>query len=165
MDQTRTILVPGEPAAAPASPVAPAAPAAAAAPQEQRRKPGPKPRVSLSAAEPAPGADPEVSESAEAGDPAVPDFSPEQLAVVQRMISDAVRASRAGQDPGTAARLASEKLDAQKLPTQAAAAAMCEDSLARGIRPRAILTVDGWYTHPEMARTKAPGVSALGGQV
>jgi len=80
------------------------------------------------------------------------------------VIADAVRASKAGQDPSTAARLAAQAVDTQRLPTQAAAAAMCEDSLARGVRPRAILTVDGWYTHPEMARTKAPGVAALGGQ-
>lgn len=160
MTADRKIFVPGE-----AAPV-PAPQAEQPQPEQQRRKPGPKPRNPQPLDDAPTGAPDGAGMGQHETPPAAAgaDFSPQQMAVVQRMIADAVRASKAGQDPATAAKLASEKIDAQRLPTQAAAAAMCEDSLARGVRPRAILTVDGWYTHPEMARTKAPGVAALGGQ-
>lgn len=157
MTADRKIFVPGE-----AAPV-PAPQAEQPQPEQQRRKPGPKPRNPQPLDDAPAPADAGLGQSA-ASPAAGGEFSPEQQAIVQRMIADAVRASKAGQDPSTAARLAAQAVDTQRLPTQAAAAAMCEDSLARGVRPRAILTVDGWYTHPEMARTKAPGVAALGGQ-
>ena len=36
--------------------------------------------------------------------------------------------------------------------TVAEAEAYCQAQVAQGIRPRAILTPEGWYTHREMAR-------------
>lgn len=82
-------------------------------------------------------------------------FTPAQQALIAKMIGDAVQASKAAQDPRTAARLAAEKVDPSKLPTQEAARAAAEDAVSRGIRPRAVLTTDGWYTHPETTRTPA----------
>jgi len=36
--------------------------------------------------------------------------------------------------------------------SQAEAAAMAAEQVAAGVRPRALLTPDGWYVHPESAR-------------
>lgn len=144
-----TILTPGEPAAAPV-----------------RKKPGPKPRVQ--AAAPAAGegghdVDLDDYDSDElppqpAVNPRPVLFSPEQQAEVQRMIADAVAASRSAQDPATAAKLAAKRLEGERLPTVAAAAAVCADAVSKGLRPRAVLTSEGWYVHPEMGRTKANAI-------
>ena len=149
MTDPTAILTPGDPAAA-------AAPA--------RKKPGPRPRAQVAApAEGGPDADLDEYDSddlppapAVAARPVV--FSPEQQAEVQRMIADAVAASRSAQDPATAAKLAAKRLEGERLPTVDAAKAMCADAVAKGLRPRAILTVEGWYVHPEMARTKANAI-------
>ncbi len=154
MSEPSAILVPGE---------QPAAPAAAA---PERKKPGPKPRA---AAAPAAAAqtDDDLDDYDSEDLPPAPegdaDFTPAQTRRVQAMIAEAVRASRSSQDPGTAAKLASATLDQQKLPTVEAARAMCDDAVSKGMRPRAVLTTEGWYAHPEMARTKDLGVSRLGG--
>ena len=50
---------------------------------------------------------------------------------------------------------------AERRPTQAEAAAMAADSVAKNIRPRPILTEDGWYVHPETVRTVDHGVAKL----
>lgn len=145
MSTDRQILTPGDSSASSATPVA------------ERKKPG----LKAKAAPPADDLDKFDSDDL----PPAPkvEFSPEQQAEIQRMIGAAVLASRSSQDPATAAKLASGALDSEKLPTQEAAAAMCEDMVRRGIRPRAIKTPDGWYTHREMAREKDPGVARLGG--
>ena len=44
-----------------------------------------------------------------------------------------------------------------RLMTQVEAAGIAGEMVAQGHKPRAILTVDGWYTHPEMARTAVHG--------
>lgn len=48
-----------------------------------------------------------------------------------------------------AAKPEATKLDAK---SQDEARAMAEQEVAKGRRPRALLTPDGWYAHPEMAR-------------
>lgn len=156
MSEPSAILVPGE--------QAPAAPAAAA---PERRKPGPKPRAAATPAAAAASGDDDLEQYESDDLPPAPegdaDFTPAQTRRVQAMIAEAVRASRSSQDPGTAAKLAAATMDQQKLPTVAAAMEMCEASVRQGLRPRAILTNEGWYAHPEMARTKDLGVARLGG--
>ena len=34
---------------------------------------------------------------------------------------------------------------------------MASEMVAQGLRPRAILTPEGWYVHPEIARVAVPG--------
>ena len=84
-------------------------------------------------------------------------------AAARPLIADAVRASKSSQDPATAAKLAAKAHSTARLPTQEDARVMCENAVAQGMRPRAILTSEGWYTHPEMARSKDTGVTLLGG--
>jgi hypothetical protein len=157
----RQILTPGEVA----QPAAPAAEALAVQAPE-RKKPGPKPR----AAQPAAQDDlaefdndelPPAAEVATAAAPAGVAFTPEQQRVIAAMIAQAVQASKSSQDPATAAKLAAAANTPAKLPSQAEAHAMCEDSVARNIRPRPVLTTDGWYVHPEMTRVVDHGVARL----
>lgn len=157
-DTERQILTPGE--------SAPAAEAAAPA----RRKPGPKSaaeRAAAAAAAGAAGADDDLAEFEGDELPAAPavanpeSFSPAQQAIIAQMIAQAVQASKASQDPKTAAKLAAAANTKVVLPTQAEAMAMCNDQVAKGTRPRPILTPDGWYVHPESVRTVDHGVAKL----
>lgn len=138
----RQILTPGAPAVA------------------ERKKPGPKPKAASAAED----GDLDEFESDELPETPEVKFTPAQQAEIQRMIGAAVMAAKSSQDPATAARLASATMDSQKLPSQEAAIAMSENSLRQGLRPRAILTTDGWYTHPESAKTAASvGVTGIMG--
>lgn len=157
MNAPRHILTPGESAVDETA--APEAAAAAPAEAPARAKPGPKPgaRAAARAAAAAPSDDLAAYESEDL--PPAPaaadgDFTPEQQAKIARMIADAVQASRSSQDPQTAAKLAAQRLEPEQLPTVEQAKMTCEDAVSRGIRPRAILTNEGWYTHPEMARVR-----------
>lgn len=160
----RQILTPGEtaqPAAAPAA-EAPSAPA------PERKKPGPRPRAAAApAAAPAAGDDLDEFDSDElppapAAMPASSaEFTPEQQRLIAAMIASAVGAARSAQDPKTAATLAAKANTVERLPSQAEAAVMCNDQVARNIRPRPILTPDGWYVHPEAVRTVDHGVAKL----
>lgn len=156
----RQILTPGEtaqPAAAPAA-EAPAAPA------PERKKPGPRPRA---AAAPATNdlAEFDSDELPPAPPAAMPassaEFTPEQQRLIATMIASAVGAARSAQDPQTAAKLAAKANTAERMPSQAEAAAMCGDMVAKNLRPRPILTPDGWYVHPETVRTVDHGVARL----
>lgn len=148
----RQILTPG---AAPAAAAAAATAPASAPEAPARRKPGPKSAAEKAAAAAADSAqtgtqgddDLDGYSSEDAGDAA---FTPKQMVEVQRLITTAVAASRSSQDPGTALKLAAESQ--KRLPTQAAAQAMQADAVARGHRPRAILSDEGWVVHPEMTR-------------
>ncbi len=168
----RQIMTPGEtaqPAAAPAVP-APSAPA------PERKKPGPVPgaRAARAAAAPAAAAAAPVGDDdldqfdsddlppAPAAMPAsAAEFTPEQQRLIAAMIASAVGAARSAQDPKTAATLAAKANTAERMPSQAEAAAMCNDQVARNIRPRPVLTPDGWYVHPEAVRTVDHGVAKL----
>lgn len=86
----------------------------------------------------------------------------EQEARLAAQFTDAIHAAKASQDPATAAKLAAQRIAGQRLPTQAEAMAVLESHVANGIRPRAILTQDGYVTHREMTRVsddlaKLPG--------
>lgn len=155
----RQILIPGE-TAQPA-----AAPAEAAAPTADRKKPGPKPRAAQPAAAPAAGDDLDEFESDELPPAPMPassaEFTPEQQRLIASMIASAVQASKAAQDPQTAAKLAAKANTAERLPSQSEAMAMCNDMVSRNLRPRPILTPDGWYVHPEAVRTVDHGVAKL----
>lgn len=161
----RQILTPGE-TAQPA-----AAPAADAAPAVERKKPGPKPRAAAPAAAPAAGDDldefdgdelpPAPAPAPVAAPASAAEFTPEQQRLIAAMIASAVQASKAAQDPKTAAKLAAAANTAEKLPTQDEAKAMCDDQVARGTRPRPVLTPQGWYVHPESVRTVDHGVAKL----
>lgn len=156
-EQERQILTPGEvPAAAPEAPA--------------RRKPGPKSKAerdaeaAAAAGKPGPTDDLAEFDTDELPEkPEAPQFTPEQQRLIATMIADAVRASKSSQDPATAAKLAAKANGTERLPTQDDARVMCENAVAQGLRPRAILTVDGFYVHPEMARSKDTGVTLLGG--
>ena len=89
------------------------------------------------------------------------EFTPEQQRLIAAMIASAVQASKAAQDPQTAAKLAAAANTAEKLPSQAQARAMCDDAVINGKRPRPIMTPDGWYVHPESVRTVDHGVAKL----
>jgi hypothetical protein len=159
----RIIQTPGETAPAAAAPVAPAAPAAAPAPA--RKKPGPKPRAAAApddADDDLADYDTETLPPAPVAMPAsAAEFTPEQQRLIASMIAAAVGAARSSQDPQTAAKLAAAANTAQRLPTQAEAAAMCADMVSKGQRPRPILTPDGWFVHPEQVRTVDHGVAKL----
>lgn len=164
----RQILTPGE-TAQPAA--APAADAAQAAPQAvERKKPGPKPRTAAApAAAPAAGDDLAEFDGDELPPAPAPvampassaEFTPEQQRLIAAMIASAVQASKGAQDPQTAAKLAAAANTTEKLPTQEEAKAMCDDQVARGTRPRPVLTPHGWYVHPESVRTVDHGVAKL----
>jgi hypothetical protein len=154
-------------------------PGAAAAPAEApvRRKPGPPSAAERAAREAAaaqaasqaaaaagadtdPDGDADLSEFESDTLPPVnampaPVFTPEQQAFMSQAIAAAVAAAKSAHDPATAAKLVQKKLEGERLPTTDAARAMCEDMISRGQRPRAILTTEGWYTHPEMTRSPA----------
>lgn len=158
----RQIQIPGESA----QPAAPAAAQAPAAPV--RNKPGPKPRA---AAAPLPAA-PAVDDLAEFESDDLPpapvampasaaEFTPDQQRLIAAMIASAVGAAKSAQDPQTAAKLAARANTVERLPTQAEAAAMCNDMVAKNQRPRGILTPEGWYVHPEAVRTVDHGVVKL----
>lgn len=158
----RQILTPGDtaqPAAAPEP--------AARAPVVQRNKPGPKPRIAPLPA--AAGPTDDLAEFETADLPPAPvtlpatvaEFTPEQQRLIAAMIASAVGAARSAQDPQTAAKLAARANTAERLPSQAEAAAMCNDMVAKNQRPRSILTPDGWYVHPEQVRTVDHGVAKL----
>lgn len=148
----RIIQTPGEAAQ-------PEAAAPAAAPVE-RKKPGPKPKA---AAAPAPAGDDldEFESDKLPPKPEAADFTPEQMRRITAMVAAAVQASRSAQDPQTAAKLAAKANTVERLPSQAEAAAMCEDMVSQNLRPRAILTPEGWYVHPEAVRTVDHGVAKL----
>jgi len=159
----RQIQIPGEtaqPAAAPAEATAPIA--------EQRKKSGPKPRAAAQpAAAPAEGDDLDEFDSEEL--PPAPvampataaEFTPEQQRLIVAMIASAVGAARSAQDPQTAAKLAAKANTAERLPSQAEAKVMCDNQVQKNLRPRPILTPDGWYVHPEAVRTVDHGVAKL----
>lgn len=157
----RQILTPGEsaqPAAAPAT-------EALAAPAPERKKPGPKPRAAAPAA-PASDLDEFDTDELPPPPPAVlpasaAEFTPEQQRLIAQMIASAVGAAKSAQDPKTAATLAAKANTAERMPSQADAKAMCDDMVARGFRPRPVLTPDGWYVHPETVRTVDHGVAKL----
>ena len=168
----RQILTPGETAPPPnAAPAAPVAAEAAATPE--RKKPGPKPRVAAAPTAAGPAAEPAGDDLDEFDTdelppaPVVPmpaaaaEFTPEQQRLIAAMIASAVGAARSAQDPQTAARLAAKANTKERLPSQAEAAAMCDDMVAKNQRPRSILTPDGWYVHPESVRTVDHGVAKL----
>ena len=165
----RQILTPGEtaqPAAAPAA-EAPSAPA------PECKKTGPVPGARAARAAAAPAAAPADDDLAEFDTDELPpasvalpaaaaEFTPEQQRLIAAMIASAVGAAKSAQDPQTAAKLAAKANTAERLPSQAEAAAMCEDAIARSnARPRPILTPDGWYVHPESVRTVDHGVAKL----
>ena len=161
----RQIQIPGETAPLPTA--APAAPVAAEA------APGPKPRVAAAPTAAGPAAEPagddldefdtdELPPAPVAAMPAAAaEFTPEQQRLIAAMIASAVGAARSSQDPQTAARLAAKANTKERLPSQAEAAAMCDDMVAKNQRPRSILTPDGWYVHPESVRTVDHGVAKL----
>lgn len=162
MSDARQILTPGE--------TAPAAVVAAEAAPPARRKPGPK-SAAEKAAEAAKAAqgDDDLAEFDSERLPAVApraqadagSFTPAQQALIAQMIAQAVQAAKSSQDPKTAAALAAAANAKAKLPTQAEAIAMCDDQVSRGIRPRPVLTPEGWYVHPETVRTVDHGVARL----
>lgn len=149
-DTERQILTPGE--------SAPAVQAAAPA----RRKPGRKSAAEKAAAAAGPDDLAEFdSEQLPAAPATAESFSPAQQAIIAQMVAQAVRASKGSQDPNTAAKLAAAANTQVKHPTQDEAIAICNDQVAKGVRPRAIMTVDGWYVHPESVRTVDHGVAKL----
>jgi hypothetical protein len=91
----------------------------------------------------------------------VAEFTPEQQRLIAAMIASAVGAAKSAQDPQTAARLAARANTAERLPSQTEARAMCDDMVSKNMRPRAILTPDGWLVHPEAVRTVDHGVAKL----
>ena len=160
----RQILTPGETA-----PVAAPAVEQPAAPVIERKKPGPKPRAVEPAAAPAAGAGDDLDEFDTDELPPAPvtmpasvaELTPEQQRLIAAMIASAVGAAKSAQDPQTAAKLAAKANTTQRLPSQAEAKAMCDDMVAKNLRPRAVLTPDGWYVHPEAVRTVDHGVAKL----
>jgi len=80
-------------------------------------------------------------------------MTPELAAMVQQMVAEGVARGLAAAKVGKPA-----PNTAQKLPTWQQAAAEAEAMVAKGIRPRAVLTPDGFYCHPEIARSKAAKV-------
>tara|TARA_B100001105_G_scaffold236652_1_gene212602 strand:+ start:5873 stop:6442 length:570 start_codon:yes stop_codon:yes gene_type:complete len=90
------------------------------------------------------------------------EFTPEQQALIAQMIDSAVRASKASQNPRTAAMLAAGADRTKAVPLDVAVAT-AENSVAAGQRPRPILTPEGWYVHPDYARVANPDVARLGG--
>ena len=163
-DDTRQILMPGETAQAAAQAAAPAA----AAPLVERKKPGPKPRAAQAAAPAGDDLD-QFDDDELPPRPAAPapaanslaGLSPEMRQEVNRLIAEGVRAAMSSRDPATAIKIAAQAAQPQRLPTQDEARVMCDDMVAKNIRPRAILTTDGWYAHPEMARVRDHGVAKL----
>lgn len=159
----RQIQIPGEsaPPAAPAAEQAPAAPV--------RNKPGPKPRAAAAPLHAAPAAADDLAEFDSDELPLAPvampasaaEFTPDQQRLIAAMIASAVGAAKSAQDPQTAAKLAARANTVERLPSQAEAAAMCNDMVAKNHRPRGILTPDGWYVHPEAVRTADYGVAKL----
>ena len=165
-DAPRQILMPGETAQAAAQ--VPAT-ADSATPAPERKKPGPKPRAAQAAAATA-GDDldqfdedelPPRPAAAPAAVAAAASLTPEQMLLVQQLVAEGVRAAMSSRDPKTAVAIAAKAAQPQRLPSQDEAFAMCEDSVKKGIRPRAILTTEGWYAHPEMARVRDHGVAKL----
>lgn len=164
-DAPRQILMPGETAQAAAQA---AATADSATPAPERKKPGPRPRAAQAAAATA-GDDLDQFDEDElpprpaaAVDPGLAIlFTPEQMTVVKQLVAEGVRAAMSSRDPATAVAIAAKAAQPQRLPTQEQARIMCEDQVAKNIRPRAIETVDGWYVHPEMARVVDHGVARL----
>lgn len=69
-------------------------------------------------------------------------------------MAEAIGAAKSTRDPATAAALAARRMDGDRLPTQAAALEVLHDAVARGERPRSILSVDGWVT--VQAQTQSP---------
>lgn len=72
-----------------------------------------------------------------------------ELAALKAELSK-VKRTQQGMSDSTKAR--ERQIDAQ---TQDEAREMAEADIARGVRPRALLTPDGWYVHPEL--TRGPG--------
>lgn len=69
---------------------------------------------------------------------------------VQAQLAEmAAELRRLKRDSGQASKPTGPVFDA---PSQEAAKAMADEMVAAGTRPRALLTPDGWYTHPEAAR-------------
>jgi hypothetical protein len=89
--------------------------------------------------------------------PATAQMTPELSALVQRMIAEGVAAELAAAKHDAA----QPKAPAERLPTWQEAAAAAERSVRDGVRPRSVLTSDGWYVHPELARVKDSGVARL----
>ena len=69
---------------------------------------------------------------------------------VQAQLAEmAAELRRLKRDSGQASKPTGPVFDAA---SQAEAKAMADEMVAAGTRPRALLTPDGWYTHPEAAR-------------
>jgi hypothetical protein len=116
-------------------------------------------------AEPAEGTEPGAADDLAQYDsdslPATPagptaGMSPELMDVVNQAIANGVAKALAAQGMTPKGKAATTKVL-----TVAEAAAICESMVQKGIRPRALLTDQGHYCHPEMARTKDYGVSTL----
>lgn len=90
-----------------------------------------------------------------AGNHGAAGLSPETATLVQRLVAEGIAKALAPKP--------NKRQPPAQLPTQEEARAICEAKVAQGIRPGAILTVDGHYVHPELARTADAGVARLGG--
>ena len=71
------------------------------------------------------------------------------LAELASMRAELARLKRGQQGMGEAQKPQPRALDAG---SQDEAKAMAEREVAAGLRPRALLTPDGWYVHPEASR-------------
>lgn len=87
------------------------------------------------------------------GNQAAAGLPPDMATLVQKMVAEGVaKALAANSKP-------KKRGEPDKLPTPAEAAAKCEVQVQNGVRPRGVLTTEGWYCHPEMARVKDHGVA------
>jgi hypothetical protein len=139
MPKARTIQTPG------------VAPAAAEAPQE-----------ASAAVEGAPFRDDDLAEydSDDLPAAAVPSAEELQQALAKSLADNAKLARRLDALEGR--MQPGGKAKAEPLPTQEEAKAMAQKEIANGKRPRAILTAEGYYCHPEMARVKTQGAKEEG---
>lgn len=97
-------------------------------------------------ASPAPASEPPAASPSAAPE----GLSPELARLVQGMVAQQVAAALAKTTPRA------ERATPKEVPMDVAVA-MANDAVARGERPRSILTPEGWYCHRELARSQVMG--------